>query len=197
MSMCLHNETNIRAATRDDAAFIAECVYMAFLIDLNQYDIAKQHELLTAMKAVTEREDTLYSWRNAHVAMWHDERAGMTLSYDGARYVAMKEATLPLLRTIAYEMFGEGFDEMSDETTAGEYYVDTLAVMPSFRRNGIGRCLLQHCVTHADGLGLTCTLLVAPGNKRAKMLYESAGFRKSGQVRAFNEMFQVSQVIIY
>ncbi|MDO4949966.1 MAG: N-acetyltransferase [Bacteroidales bacterium] len=185
----INTQVSVRAATHDDAAFIAQCVYMAFLVDLEQFDTPKQHELLMAMKAVSERNDTLYSWCNAFIATYNGECVGMTLCYEGSRYMAMKEITMSLLCSFANDVFGKGFDEMSDETMTGEYYVDSLVVLPSFREQGIGRFLLQHCVETADSLGLTCTLLVAPDNIRAQYLYESVGFRKSGQVWAFNEQY--------
>ena len=55
--------------------------------------------------------------------------------------------------------------------------VHDLAVLPAFRRRGVGRALLQHVIVHAqlDGCGKV-TLEMVAANAKARALYESLGF---------------------
>ena len=67
---------------------------------------------------------------------------------------------------------------MDDETSAGELYLDSLAVVPEYRRRGIARRLLLATKERADGMGLPCVgLLVDKGNPAGEALYASVGFR--------------------
>ena len=43
---------------------------------------------------------------------------------------------------------------MDDETQAGELYLDSLAVLPDYRRQGIAQCLLHATKEKADKMGL-------------------------------------------
>ncbi len=67
---------------------------------------------------------------------------------------------------------------MDDETQAGELYLDSLAVLPDYRRQGIARRLLKATKEKADRMGLPCVgLLVDKGNPAGEALYVSVGFR--------------------
>ncbi len=64
------------------------------------------------------------------------------------------------------------------EAEAGEYFINTLAVLPEFQGQGIGSRLLLRAEERAAGEGLSrCALSVEVENLRAKRLYERAGFR--------------------
>ena len=67
---------------------------------------------------------------------------------------------------------------MDDETQAGELYLDSLAVLPDYRRQGIAWRLLKATKEKADRMGLPCVgLLVDKGNPAGEALYVSVGFR--------------------
>ena len=67
---------------------------------------------------------------------------------------------------------------MDDETQAGELYLDSLAVLPEYRRRGIARRLIQATKVRAEGMGLPLVgLLVDKGNPDGEALYVSVGFR--------------------
>ena len=70
----------------------------------------------------------------------------------------------------------------------GEVYVTNVAVFPRFRRNGVGRALVELLVDEmkkedADFV----TLEVRKSNLNAISLYEKCGFEKAGERRSFYE----------
>ena len=68
--------------------------------------------------------------------------------------------------------------KMDDETQAGELYLDSLAVMPEYRRRGIAKLLIEKTKEKAISLGLPCVgLLVDQENPSGEALYSSVGFR--------------------
>ena len=65
---------------------------------------------------------------------------------------------------------------IADETGPGEWYLDSLAVYPQYRGQGIAHLLLQAMVERAQEAGLPAGLLVDKGNPKAERLYHSIGF---------------------
>lgn len=62
-----------------------------------------------------------------------------------------------------------------------EGQITNIAVAPAWRRQGVGRTLLQALIGLAEKEGLTSLFLeVRPGNEAARHLYESAGFAQVG-----------------
>ena len=67
---------------------------------------------------------------------------------------------------------------MDDETQAGELYLDSLAVLPEYRRQKIASRLLRATKDRANNMGLPCVgLLVDKDNPTGEALYASVGFR--------------------
>ena len=96
------------------------------------------------------------------------------MGYDGAR---LQELRAPLIALIQ-ERLGEPF-EIEEETSAGEFYIDSLSVMPSFRGKGVGRALLAALRDKAFERGYERVgLLVDFDNPRAEKLYSSFGFER-------------------
>ena len=84
----------IRKATAADARFIAENVLRALHIE----ETDEQH--IEHLAGISSREDTLYSWRNATIALCDGVPAGLMVAYDGARYRQMREVTTITKRTM-------------------------------------------------------------------------------------------------
>lgn len=180
----------IRPATEADAPLLARCVLMAFLVDMSHFDRTETDRILDGMTALCRRKDTLYSWKNSTIAMLDDHAAGCIISYDGARYAEMKSLSMPLLLEFMKPVWGNSFDQMTDETCAGEFYLDTMAVLPEFRHNGLATRMLRSQVAAAAEKGIPlCTLLVDPANPRARRLYERIGFKEDGKIFAFSEEY--------
>lgn len=128
---------------------------------------------LKMMTMLVEREDSQYSYRNALVAMDGDRVVGTSVSYDGGCLHELRRAFIEA----AKEYLGKDHSGMDDETQAGELYLDSLAVLPEYRRRGIARQLLMATKQRANRLGLPCVgLLVDKDNPVGEALYASVGF---------------------
>lgn len=67
-----------------------------------------------------------------------------------------------------------------------EVHINNLAVLPEFRRQGIGRALLRRILADAVRQGATRALLeVRRSNDEARRLYESLGFTVAGVRRQY------------
>lgn len=170
-----------RNATANDALFIARGFHMAML-----YDDASEGQISNFARNICVRDDVLYSWRNTIIAEVDGRRAGMLTAYDGRYYHDMRMRTMELVR----QHLGVEFPGMEDEAVAGEYYLDSLAVMPEYRRMGIGRQLLLQGIENGKRLCLDVTLAVDPVNDRAKSLYHSLGFTPAGTLFIFGHDYE-------
>ncbi len=170
----------IRPATIADAHFIARGFHMAML-----YEDVPEERIRAFAEHICRREDVLYSWRNTLIAEQDGVVVGMITAYDGRYYRAWREQTFRLCE----ELFGATFPGMEDEAVAGEYYIDSLAVLPEYRGRGIGRALLEQGISRGSAVGLTVTITVDPVNKRAQRLYASLGFRPDGELFIFGHNY--------
>ena len=161
------NIATIREAKVSDAPFVALVVLMAL-----HYD--ESHPLYEIFKELAARTDSQYSYRNALVAEVDGVLAGAIVGYDGARLKELREPLLALVR----ERQGRELD-IEDETSAGEFYLDSLAVLPEFRSRGVGSVLLSAAAEKAFVAGYERVgLIVDFDNLRAEALYSSLGFER-------------------
>ncbi len=149
------------------------------------YDDVSQQHLETFARVICVRDDVLYSWTNTIIAMSDGHEAGMLTSYPGDGYRQMRQLTMWLVK----EHLGIEFPDMEDEAMPGEYYLDSLAVLPQYRLQGIGRALLQQGIERGHALSLPVTLAVDPINHKAQHLYESLGFRPAGELFIFGHTY--------
>ena len=167
----------IKNAQRGQAADIARLIMTAMTDDCclhfcgAGYGLKDFHRMMTML---VEREDTQYSYLNTLVAMDGDRVVGVAVSYDGGRLHALRRAFVEAAKAYV----GKDHSAMDDETQAGELYLDSLAVEPDHRRQGIARRLLRATKAKSDRMGLPCVgLLVDKGNPTGEALYASVGFR--------------------
>ena len=104
----------------------------------------------------------------------------------------LRAEDVPAVARIEAEVFSEPWTERDFlemvEADYAHYFVaeeageiTNVAVVPAFRRKGIGRKLMEHLLTEAPLCGVgDCTLEVRAGNSPAISLYESLGFRIEG-----------------
>lgn len=160
----------VRRAVRSDAPLIAEVVCMAV-----GYDIS--HPLYTIALNLAQRANTQYSYLNSLVAEVDDVVAGAVVGYDGARLAELRKHIYPLLK----EHLGT-IPHIEDETEAGEYYLDSLAVLPDYRRRGVGEALVNALCNSAFDKGYgRVGLIVEQHNHRAEHLYKALGFERVGE----------------
>lgn len=128
------------------------------------------HALITNL---CERGDTQYSYANTICATVEGKIVGISVSYDGGR---LHELRSPFVKEVL-KRFGRDFSDMPDETQTGELYLDSLAVLPDYRKRGIATALLKATAERAYKMGIgPVGLLVDKGNPKAEHLYTSVGF---------------------
>lgn len=171
----------IRRATIEDAPFIAWTVLTAVGVE------DSDNLLMDSVSELCRREDVLYSWRNSMLAVKEGQVVACLIAYDGADYQSMRVETF---RIIAEET-GRDFRNMDDETGAGEFYIDSLAVLPEYRGQGIATGLLKASIDYARHLAIgKVAMVVSPDNSEAQHLYESLGFRYAQDMFLFNENYR-------
>ena len=167
----------IREASKSHAAEIARLIMTAMTDDCCLYFCGEGYGLEDFRRLMTilvESEDSQYSYRNTLVALDADKVVGISVSYDGGRLHGLRRAFIEA----AKEHIGKDHSGMDDETQAGELYLDSLAVLPEYRRQGIARKLLLATKERANSQGLPCVgLLVDKANPVGEALYTSVGFQ--------------------
>ena len=181
-------QVTIRDAREDDAEFLAQVILAAaHLSDMgadttasadtaNNADTANSNGTATsagALTAICRRTDTLYSWRNARIACACGKRAGAMVSYPGDIYVAARNITFPLLPGLTQAQI----DATDIETLPGEWYLDSLAVLPEFRRAGLGKMLVMDAIERGRNAGYAqFTLLAEKSSTHLVEYYTRLGF---------------------
>ncbi len=170
----------IRKAEETDVAFIAASILDA--VGLHE----PSDKLLQCTIELCKRDDVLYSWRNTLIAYADGKPAGSMTSYEGKNYAEMKTITFELVK----QLTGNDFTRMEPETLPGEYYLDSLSVRPQFRKQGIGKQLIEAAIgeaMHTDAA--TATLACDPANTNARHLYETLGFKHQSNMFIFGENY--------
>lgn len=172
----------IRKATKADAELIAHGFLTAMWVESDE---AKK--ILPMCVALAEMDNSLYSWRNAHIAQWCGVDAGVLISYDGATYHDAAQLTFSLVK----EQSGKDFTNMTEEAEPNEWYLDTIAVFPQFRRKGIAKALLQKGIALSRECDDTncATLYVDPEHPWVVELYDSVGFKLDGEAFIFGQTY--------
>lgn len=172
--------TNIRPATRKQAQDIATLIMSAMNHDCCRNFAGPNHTLNdfhSMMTELVETEESLYSYRNTLVAITPQGTvAGICTAYDGKDFLRLRAAFVEAART----HLERDFSNMPEETTAGEYYIDSLAVKPEYQGQGIASALLKAMIDK-ESSRQPVALLVDLGNPLAEKLYTRLGFRVVGQ----------------
>ena len=173
ISSCL---IEIKNAIKEQNKEIAHLIMMAMTDECCQYFCGEGYGLddfCRMMCHLVEREDSQYSYKNTLVAMDGQQVVGVSVSYDGSRLHELRRTFIEAAK--AY--IGKDHTGMDDETQAGELYLDSLAVLPAYRRQGIAQKLLIATRERARHLHLPKVgLLVDKGNPDGEALYTKVGF---------------------
>lgn len=167
---------DIKKATREQSPEIATLIMMAMTDDCCLHfcgDGYGLEDFRKMMIRLVEREDSQYSYTNTFVACDNEKVVGISVSYDGGKLHALRQVFLELSK----EYIGKDNSGMDDETQAGELYLDSLAVFPEYRRQGIAKRLIMATKERADELNLPYVgLLVDKTNPIGETFYMSLGF---------------------
>lgn len=196
----------IRKARKEDCSFIARMVMMALHITIEDNE-----RLYCHMVELVEDEHTLYHWSRAMIAeetgdstegcmsSVRDDDAlpvGLCLAYDGADYHERRVYSFSFVCADGKPVSENNGELLAqpDESEGGEFYVDSLAVIPEQRGKGIGKMMLCEALRRASMLGLTPSILVDPNNAPALNLYKSVGFVFEEEMRVFGENYHKYKV---
>ena len=172
---------SLRYATINDSEFVAWAVLVAVGIDQPDAD------LLSKVSEMCRRTDVLYSWKNSLIAESNGNPVGSLTCYDGSGYQAMREITFPIIA----QNTGNDFSSMEMETGPGEFYLDSMAVLPECRKQGFATSLLKAGVERARELCIPrVAMVVSPEKPEAQRLYEFLGFRFERDMFLFGEDYR-------
>lgn len=170
----MHHFT-LQPATPDQAPQIAELIMLAMSHECCLHFAGPHHTLDDFRQMMTRlvlMPHSQYSYRHTLVALARRRRvAGICVGYDGGELRRLRQAFVDAAR----QDLGRDFGQMADETQAGEYYIDSLAVYEEYRGQGMARALLheqirRHAATQPVGLLVDCA------NPGAERLYRHVGF---------------------
>jgi len=167
----------LRAAERRDAAELAVLVEIAshgFATWL-WYGAVKRGETDTAMEQGRSRlrmDDEPGAWKDATVAEWDGEVAGVSIGYDLDENVRDMVAPHPVIKPLLDLQV----------LVVGSRFIDSLGVYRHHRGKGIGRALLAHEIDKANGRQVS--LITESHNEPALALYAANGFAEKARLPA-------------
>lgn len=169
----------IRKATPADTEYVAKTVLTA--LDMDTSD-------LEWVKASCADPQSMYSWNKSLIAEEDGKQIGCIISYSGDDYQKLREYT--------WNRLWEGVDpntikQSAIEAYPGEYYLDSLAIEPEYRGNGLGKKLMQAAIAYGKDLGYDkFALLVSVEKPRLKEYYSSLGFDDDNDVNFFGHRYK-------
>lgn len=165
----------IRTGKIEDANIIAQAITMA-IGDTSTMERYCGRDFIGVLEEIARRDDTQYSYKNTLVAEVDGKAVGAIVAYDGALLYQLREKTLSVIHK-----YNPDFRITDDETQAGEYYLDSIGILPHYRGMGIGRALILALQEHVAKADHPCIgLLVDYDNVQAERLYQSVGFKRVG-----------------
>ncbi|MCM1490083.1 MAG: GNAT family N-acetyltransferase [Muribaculum sp.] len=168
----------IRKAKLEDAAFMAWTVLTA--LDMDTSDLEKATDVCTD-------DFGLYSWKNALIAEEDGKPIGCIISYPGDKYLQFREYTWPKLWT---DIDPDLMNNTPYETLPGEYYLDSMAILPKFRGKSIGKNLMMAAIQNGKAMGCDRFALIVDVDKpQLHDYYGQLGFRDSGPIQFFTHLF--------
>lgn len=145
-------------------------------------------EDLDWVKESCSDEVSMYSWNKSIVAHVNGKPVGAIISYPGDDYEALRQYTW---RSIWKDLDSETIQKTEVEAYPGEYYLDSMAILPEYRGFSIGKSLIEAAIEQGKSLGYNrFTLLVDCNKPRLKKYYESMGFNEQGKMTFFGHRYK-------
>lgn len=165
----------IRSARVEDAATIARAVAMA-IGDKEALRAYCGDDYMAVLTQIAATKGTQYSWQYALVAEVDGTAAGSIVGYDGDDLQPLREGTFAIVRQLTGRI-----PNIANETEGGEYYLDSVGVLPEFRGLNVGRTLVREFCNKVFAKQHNCVgLIVDSNNPQAEKLYTSLGFERVG-----------------
>ncbi|MCM1406278.1 MAG: GNAT family N-acetyltransferase [[Clostridium] fimetarium] len=169
------NKITIRDAVASDADLITKAIVMAIGEDMAIKYCGQDY--LTVMNEIIKTSGTQFYYHNALIAEVENIPAGAVIGYDGGLLKQLKDKTFSVINKYHSELEPSGA-----ETGEGEFYLDSIGVLPQFRGYGVGSKLLTAMCEKAFSLGHRVVgLSVDNENPAAERLYVGIGFKCVGE----------------
>ena len=177
----------LRDAKLDDAPFIARVVLAGIdMLDIDAKLPDEQRAIYEHLMDICRMNDTLYSFCNTRIAEIDGNPVGALVAYDGARYAALRAKTIGHVQQTS----GMDLSRNAMETSSGEFYLDSMAVLSDYRGLGIGKMLMRDRMDYALRNGFhKVTLLVDKDKPRLQRYYESEGFAFGEEMFVFGAWY--------
>lgn len=160
---------------------------------------------------VCARPDTLYSFARTRVACVDGKAVGSLTAYSGDDYLPLRDLTWGLLNSALAagvssgsepsrnEACPSGMPSAEPECLPGEFYLDSMAVLPEYRRmtfeyagstDRIGHLLMLDGIGMGRGKGFRrVSLIVDKAKPRLNAYYSALGFRSDGEILFFGHLY--------
>ncbi|OYD46461.1 GNAT family N-acetyltransferase [Sphingobacterium cellulitidis] len=167
----------IRRGLKEDSEQIAEYLLLA-MEEIAYRFIGKQDKQL-ALEFLTDlvkEEGNQYSYNHNWVIEENGTVVATALVYDGANLYELRKPVADLVENKYQRSFTP-----EDETQAGEFYIDCIAVNPNQQGKGLGSIIIKYLIDeYILKKKAVLGLLVDEDNPKAKKLYERLGFKVVG-----------------
>ena len=169
----MNNNLKFRPAKPEDKTPVAALMVLAMdELALKFVNSSNLSDAIPLFELFFQQKNNQYSYENTFVCEDADGVIGFITGYDGGKFKALRQPFIEHLKE------NYGFNRsIEDETSAGEFYLDTISISPDKQRLGIGTALIKAFMDHARSQGhTTIGLLVDKENPEARRLYERIGF---------------------
>lgn len=130
----------------------------------------------------------MYSWNKSIIAYVEGKPIGVIISYPGDSYDSLRKYIWPRLWG---DIDKETIEKTDVEAYPGEYYLDSMAILPEYRGYSIGKSLIEAAIEQGRSLGYDkFTLLVDCNKPKLKAYYESIGFNEIGEMIFFGHRYK-------
>lgn len=174
----------IRKAKPNDAEQVATLLSTAIdELSSSLTEFKDKAQIVTLLMQFFKMKRNRFSYQYIDVAKIDNNIVGMVLSFPAEwidRLSIPIEEKLPSNCLTNGELHGSKEIPLISpiEGEEGEYYIDSIAVSPKYRRQGIGRDLLE--VARLKGITYrmdTSSLIVNTHNHKARKLYQRVGYK--------------------
>lgn len=179
----------IRETSEADIRFLAEVVVAAASLGtVEEIKAGKLEDVVEVMMEICRSDWSLYWYKLALTAEDTEtgKPVGCILGYDGARYAEARKKTF----AYAEEKLGHPLGECGTETVPGEFYLDSMTILPEYRGLKIGHRLMEALMDRCRKEGHTKFCLLADKDApRLRNYYASIDFKETEEILFFGHPY--------